>query len=57
MFYLFYDPKRDNKIMGISDNKETMEFPYIETEENYHNLDNLVIIDGVIHFKHGTLQD
>lgn len=42
--YIFY--KLDTlKIMGMSTNKNSMEFPSIETEENYHSTFDLQIIE------------
>lgn len=40
---IFYDPRRDNKIIGMSDGPIVMDFPYLETEKNYHSLANLYI--------------
>jgi hypothetical protein len=57
MKYIFYNPKKDNKIMGMSNDKNSMEFPYIESEQNFHSLDNLIINNKKeIEFKEGTLK-
>jgi hypothetical protein len=39
---IFYHPVT-NKIMGMSDGDNSMQFPYVETEEKYHSLDNLAV--------------
>jgi hypothetical protein len=38
---IFYN--KDLKIMGMSDGENSMEFPYVETDENYHSTINLAI--------------
>jgi hypothetical protein len=39
---IFYDEKT-LEIKGMSDGEDSMQFPYIETTENYHSLTNLAI--------------
>lgn len=55
--YIFYNPKKDNRVMGASDNKDAMEFPCVESKQKFHSLDNLIINDGKIEFKEGTLKN
>ena len=44
--------------MGMSTDKNALEFPYIESEEYIHALDNVVISDAKeITFKKGTLDE
>lgn len=38
--FIFYRPE-NLQIMGMSDSETSMEFPYIETKENFHSLDGL----------------
>lgn len=42
-FYIFYDPRNNNKIMGESTEKKAMEFPYIKANKWMKNLQNLEI--------------
>jgi hypothetical protein len=39
---IFYN-KETLKIMGMSDDENSLQFPYIETKENYHSTINLGI--------------
>lgn len=39
---IFYNPKT-LKIIGASDGENSLDFPYVETDENYHSLENLEI--------------
>lgn len=46
---IFYRPE-SLQIMGMSDGEDSMNFPYIEVEENYHSTENMKIVpsgDGV----------
>ena len=49
MLYVFYNPKKENKILGMSTDASSMEFPCVETSENYHSTSALeiVMVDGV----------
>ena len=42
MQYIFFNPKT-LKIMGASTDKGSLEFPYVESEIQYHSFDNLAI--------------
>lgn len=56
MFYLFYNPSQDNKVMGMSDSKTAMQFPYLESEESWHGIENILIDRNKnIRLKKGTI--
>lgn len=43
-YKIFYN-KDTLKIMGMSDDKKTMDHPYVETSEKYHSLNALEIVE------------
>jgi hypothetical protein len=49
---IFYNPV-SLKIMGASDGENSMQFPYVETDIDYHSTENLGIemVDGVAKLK------
>lgn len=52
MYKIFYNPT-SLKIMGMSDGDDSLQFPFIETDEYYHSLENLYLeeVDGVVSIK------
>ena len=43
MYKIFYDPRHKDLIMGMSDGDNSMEFPHVKTETQYHSLSNLEV--------------
>jgi hypothetical protein len=41
MTKVFYNPNKENQIMGMSDGDSSMGFPFVETDEVYHELGHL----------------
>jgi hypothetical protein len=60
MYKIFYNPET-LKIMGMSNDKNSMEMPYVETKKKYHSLSNLEIIKEKgkhkINVKNGILEN
>ena len=60
IFKIFYNPKT-LKIMGSSTGEDSMEFPYVETNEYLHSFDKLEIIEEngehKLKVEAGTLED
>lgn len=52
MTYIFYDPK-NLKVMGMSDDENSLEFPCVEVAESYHSSTGYDLIeeDGKIKVK------